>query len=244
MRPVGTRSIDTVFVDVGGTLLPNAFPLTPELQDGRLVALQTVLSTGHRTAAGVMSTVDSELASAPERTADEVIASVLGARGFAPDAGLVRSARQGMCVPLPGTVSPFDYAGELLSKIRELSLGCVIVSNTTFRDAEMYRRDFQGFGWDEWVDGYVTSVDACCSKPDERIFRLALEMAGTRPDRCVMIGNSEQADIEPALRFGMRAIRVAIEEPVPAVTAAGVCVTELAQVPDVLQMWAHPGFVG
>jgi FMN phosphatase YigB (HAD superfamily) len=52
-----------------------------------------------------------------------------------------------------------------------------------------------------------------------------------------MIGNSEEADIVPARRLGMRAIRVAIEEPAPAVTLAGACVTSLDQVPDVLRAW-------
>lgn len=106
-----------------------------------------------------------------------------------------------------------------------------------FRDAEMYQRDFEALGWAAWVDGCVTSVDAGCRKPDQRIFELALEVAGSRPERCVMVGNSEYADIAPAVRMGMRAILVAIEDPPPLTTAAGACVTALDLTLDVLQKW-------
>jgi FMN phosphatase YigB (HAD superfamily) len=138
---------------------------------------------------------------------------------------------------LPGNLSPFHHAGELLAAIKDQGLACVIISNTWFRDAELYRLDFEAFGWGPSVDGYITSVDAGCHKPDERIFRMALQIAEAAPHRCVMVGNSEEADIVPALRLGMRAIRVAIEEPAPAVTQAGACLTSLDQVPDVLREW-------
>jgi len=234
---MGGGAIDTVFVDVGGTLVPNAFARTPELQERRVVTLGQVLHLDRRAAGRIVETVDGELDAAPEAIVDDILGRALAAHGFEHGAALVRSARQALCVPLAEALSPFDHAGELLSTVKEMGLGCVILSNTAFRDAELYQRDFQAFGWDGWVDRYLTSVDAGCCKPDERIFHQALEMAGTRPDRVVMIGNSELADIEPALRLGMRAIRVAIEEPPPMATAAGACVTGLEQVPEVLQVW-------
>jgi FMN phosphatase YigB (HAD superfamily) len=236
MLSVGSGAIDTVFVDIGGTLLPNIVPRTPALQELRAVAVGQVLHVGPATAVGVVGTVDAELDSAPEATVDDVIGRALAAHGLEHGAAAVRRARQALCVPLAAALSPFDHAGALLAAVKEMGLGCVILSNTAFRDAELYQRDFQAFGWDPWVDACLTSVDAGCRKPDERIFRLALEMAGAPPDRCVMIGNSEVADIAPALRLGMRAIRVAIEEP-PAPTAASACVTGLDQVPELLRAW-------
>ena len=60
-----------------------------------------------------------------------------------------------------------------------------------------------------------------------------------------MVGNSEDADIAPAVRLGMRTILVAIEDPAPNRTAADACVTGLDQVLAVLRSWAvtepHPG---
>jgi len=229
--------MDTVFVDVGGTLLPNELPSTAAILETRALALSAALGTEHDIASSMIETIDDALVAGPPGAADGVIAAVLAAHDFDNGASAVRKARDALCVPLSGNLSPFDYAGELLFAIKRQGLACVIVSNTTFRDAEMYRLDFDTFGWGGSIDGCITSVDAGCCKPDPRIFRLALEMAGTVPQRCVMIGNSEEADIVPALRLGMRAIRVAIEEPAPAVTQAGACVTSLDQVPDVLRAW-------
>jgi len=244
-------SIGTVFVDVGGTLLPNGLLVSAAAHQRRLRALSSVLASGRRvpraelaapapeaTAALVAGEVDAEMDAAPEQPADALIASALAAHGFELGGEMVRRARQALCVPLAGNLAPFEHAPQLLSAIKDMGLGCVVVSNTTFRDAELYRQDFEAFGWDGWVDGYVTSVDAGCCKPDERMFRLALDMAATPPERCVMVGNSEEADIVPALRLGMQAIRVAIEEPAPAVTAAGACVTGLDQAARVLRAWA------
>ena len=243
---MGTYAIETVFVDVGGTLLPNGLPMTPAMWADRARALAEVLRSSGQAAASIIDAVGAEMAASPADaagdtpSAEAVIARVLAERGFARDPDTVRRALRALCAPLAGNLSPFDGAAELLSGIAGLRLRCLIVSNTTFRDAEMYRRDFEVFGWDGWVDGYVTSVDAGCPKPDERIFRLALEMAGSPPHRCVMIGNSEQADVEPALRLGMRAIRVAIEEPAPAETAANASVSGLHQALDVLEDWLAP----
>jgi putative hydrolase of the HAD superfamily len=233
-------------VDVGGTLLPNGLPMTPAMWADRAQALAEVLRSTGQAAASVIDAVGGQMAAPPAEAAEDggnaevVIARVLAERGFERDPVSVRRALRALCAPLAGNLSPFDGAAELLSGIRNLGLRCLVVSNTTFRDAEMYKRDFEAFGWDGWVDGYVTSVDAGCSKPDERIFRLALEMSGSPPQLCVMIGNSEQADVEPALRLGMRAIRVAIEEPAPAVTAADAWASELHQALCVLEDWLAP----
>jgi putative hydrolase of the HAD superfamily len=43
-------------------------------------------------------------------------------------------------------------------------------------------------------------------KPDPRIFRLALERAGTKPAESVYVGDSPAFDIEPARGVGMFAV--------------------------------------
>lgn len=54
------------------------------------------------------------------------------------------------------------------------------------------------------------------------MFAAALRAARCHPSECVVVGDSEQNDIVPAIARGMRAIRVAIEEPGPQETAAQV----------------------
>jgi putative hydrolase of the HAD superfamily len=234
---VSSGVIETVFVDFGGTLMPNVLPMTGELEENRARSLSAVLGSEPAHAAEVIETIETVALSAPDDPPDEIIAETLAGYGFSLNEVMVRRVRQALSVPLTSALSPFPHAGDLLAGIKQLGLGCVIVSNTTFRDAEMYQRDFESLGWAAWIDGCVTSVDAGCSKPDERIFELALQMAGSRPQRCVMVGDSEYADITPAVALGMRAILVAIEVSPPLASAADVCVTGLDQVLDVLKKW-------
>jgi FMN phosphatase YigB (HAD superfamily) len=83
----------------------------------------------------------------------------------------------------------------------------------------------------------VTSVDAGCRKPDPRIFAMAVTLAGVPARDCVMIGDSEEADIGPAMAFEMRTIRV-----VDAVvdSAADAVVTSLAQALETIRVWTVP----
>ena len=83
----------------------------------------------------------------------------------------------------------------------------------------------------------MTSLDVGFRKPHSAFFAAALREAGCEPAACLMIGNSEANDIQPALALGMRTIRVAIEEPPPTASAAHAVVTSLAAVPAVVSPW-------
>jgi putative hydrolase of the HAD superfamily len=53
---------------------------------------------------------------------------------------------------------------------------------------------------------FVTSEHAGCFKPDEAIFRYALERAGVEPHEAVHVGDSLEADVAGAQGAGMRAV--------------------------------------
>ena len=55
-------------------------------------------------------------------------------------------------------------------------------------------------------DLFVTSERASCFKPDERIFRCALELADVEAHEAIHIGDSLEADVAGALGAGMRAV--------------------------------------
>jgi FMN phosphatase YigB (HAD superfamily) len=61
---------------------------------------------------------------------------------------------------------------------------------------------------------------------------------GRPAPECVMLGDSQFKDIQPAVRLGMRAIRVAIEEPPAASRSAHAVVTSLSQAQSILAEWA------
>jgi putative hydrolase of the HAD superfamily len=56
------------------------------------------------------------------------------------------------------------------------------------------------------VDGVVTSADVGAAKPDPRIFRRALELAGMRPENAVHVGDSVAGDVVGARALGIRAV--------------------------------------
>ena len=64
------------------------------------------------------------------------------------------------------------------------------------------------FGVAGFIDLVAASAEEGVSKPDERIFIIALERAGCRAERAVMVGDRLDNDIEPAKRLGMKTIRM------------------------------------
>jgi FMN phosphatase YigB (HAD superfamily) len=111
----------------------------------------------------------------------------------------------------------------------------VIASNTYWRDAESYWEDFRLLRMADHVDAIVTSVDAGHLKPHPAVFVMAMKAGGAPADRCVVIGNKESNDIEPALALGMRAILVHPDDPVPVSSRAHAVAPDLWACADALK---------
>ncbi len=151
----------------------------------------------------------------------------------------VVAVRRALCPPaVPGT-RLFPGAAELLTSCRTYGLRCVIVSNVQVRGALEYWRDFTDLGIAHLIDAVVTSLDVGMRKPHRAIFEAAIREAGCEPSACVIVGNSEPNDIQPAIALGMRAIRVAIEEPPPASSAAHAVVTSLYNALGFFRRWVE-----
>ena len=60
----------------------------------------------------------------------------------------------------------------------------------------------------KYFDVVVASAEADCAKPDLKIFNLALEQAGCKPNDAVMIGDRLDNDIVPAKQIGMKTVWV------------------------------------
>ena len=145
--------------------------------------------------------------------------------------------RRAMCLPADGHVDLFPGARELLQTIRALGLRCIVVSNAFSRAGDDYWADFAALGVDHHIDAVVSSVDVGVRKPNA-IFELALAKGQLVPGECVVIGNSEHNEIEPAAALGIYAIRVAIEEPLPDFTKAHGLVSSLAEAATVVRALA------
>ena len=58
----------------------------------------------------------------------------------------------------------------------------------------------------KYIDLVVASAEEGVSKPDRRIFEIALQRAGCRPENAVMIGDRIDNDIGPAKKMGMKTV--------------------------------------
>ncbi len=223
-----------VFVDVGGTLWPDSFPSSVGDHQERVARLRDCAGgLSELLAAEVIESL-SEFAHPPsgrQQTTAFVVETLarFGLEGVVPPG----SAIDAMCLPAAGRIEPFPGAQEFLELVAKRAR-VVVVSNVIWRGRDALRRDFEHFGLASHISEYLTSLDVGWRKPDDRIFEMALGLGGTPPERCLMVGNSEVNDILPAIRLGMTAIRVAIEEPKPSASAANHVFTSLEQMTDFL----------
>jgi len=231
-------SLKAALVDIGGTLWPNSWPVRATDGEGRLTRLRAVLpdlplEDTARLADDIITRsrdLNGGTVMLPELIridADELITLCLNDHHVPLRPSLVMEVRRAMAIPIDGQFQPLPGSRELLATIRELGLRCVVASNTYWRDADSYWDDFRLLGWADSIDAVVTSVDAGHLKPHPAVFELAIKAAGVPPELCVVIGNKESNDVEPALALGMQAILVYPDDPVPASTRAHAAAADL-----------------
>jgi len=236
--------LTAALLDVGGTLWPDRIARATG-PDPRLAALARVLPSVEVPRA--LASIDAQLRRITDGQAQDTHGLIAEALE---DMGMVRGSfdpmliRRALCAPAISGIQLFPHARELLSTLRELGVRCVVVSNALVRGADEYWRDFSDLGVADLIDGVVTSIEVGFRKPHPAMYEAAMRMAGgDDPRRCVMVGNSEANDIQPAVQLGMRTIRVAIEEDAPQGTAADAVATNLLEVASVIREWASAGLV-
>jgi HAD superfamily hydrolase (TIGR01549 family) len=97
---------------------------------------------------------------------------------------------------------PVAGAAELLAEVRQRGLRVVAVTNNLVAEQEDKLRHT---GLRDLFDALVISEAAGVSKPDPRIFELALEAGGTSADEAVMLGDSWANDVLGAVGAGIAA---------------------------------------
>ena len=234
------QALDVALIDVGGTLWPNSWPLRetdgdgrhrriaaamPELAPAAVESLVADLIQSSRIGDEARSITTEHKVVIPG--ADVLVATSLTRQGLPADAGSVARVRRAMALPVADRLKPLPGALELLADIRSLGMRTVIASNTYWRDAESYWDDFRQLGMADHVNAIVTSVDAGHLKPHPAVFELAMRAGGAPAERCVVIGNKEENDIEPALALGMRAILVYPDDPAPTSSRADAVAPDL-----------------
>jgi HAD superfamily hydrolase (TIGR01509 family) len=241
-----TRPLRAALVDIGGTLWPNSWPVRATDGLGRLARLRVVLPdlTPERSAQLCDDLVNRSrdlnggTVMVPELIrieANDLVTMCLSDHGVEPRPTTVMQVRRAMAIPIDGAFQPLPGAVDLLATIRALGLRCVIASNTYWRDAKSYWDDFDALGMTPYIDAVVTSVDAGHLKPHPAVFEMSIRAAGAPAEQCVVIGNKESNDIEPALAMGMKTILVHPDDPKPASSQADAVAPDLWECARVLK---------
>ena len=228
------KALEVALVDVGGTLWPNSWPIRATDGVGRMERLAVALAHLDPSAVDALGhdliessrpgdearSISTEARTGRAMAAELLIAECLERQGLPVDEETVKRIRRAMAIPVSDRMKPLPGAVDLLAGIHALGMRTVIASNTYWRDAESYWDDFRILGMADHVDAVVTSVDAGHLKPHPAVFEMAMRWAGASPDGCVVIGNREENDIEPALALGMWTILVHPDDPKPASSRA------------------------
>lgn len=97
---------------------------------------------------------------------------------------------------------PFNGVRDVLLELKRKSIGLGVISNwdCTARDI------LTGAGLVDFFDHLVISCEVDCSKPDARIFDLALQRASVEARRCLYVGDNYYDDCIGSRKVGMNAL--------------------------------------
>ena len=118
-------------------------------------------------------------------------------------AGLVPEPQTAYELALALLESPFHADEEVVALLRRarVRVPLVLVSNAALE----LESDLHSMGLSDLADHVVNSARVGLAKPDPRIFRLAAELAGTAPERCLFVDDSEE-NVAAAAALGMRCV--------------------------------------
>jgi putative hydrolase of the HAD superfamily len=241
-------TLRAALVDVGGTLWPDRWPSSPGDRAEQTARLRRVVrGLSEHDAKVLIETLDEAAAGIGDRLAldvDQLVATAARRARVDTRTAAPAAIRRAMCLPASTRVGLFPHAAGLLAELKQGGLRVVAITNAVWRDRAAYRRDLDELGVGGLVDAIVSSVEVGARKPHPAVFRAAIAAAGCAATACVMIGNSESADIRPAAALGMRTLRVAIEEPLPASTVADAHTDSLLDAARLLHTWIAGGHGG
>lgn len=204
-----------VFLDVGGLLWPERWPDRARAfaaQDARLRGIFPSWPARRvRELRSHLETLAEELSLAWTQDTRALIAQAATDLGLVMDLGLVDAVRVAMCLPAREHLALLPGAAELLRTLAALELPVGVVTNSSWRGQDGFRRDFEAFGIGHQIGTIVTSLDTGLRKPHPGIFATAVELAGCLPEDALIAGHSERDDIEPARALGFRTVRLATD---------------------------------
>ena len=102
-------------------------------------------------------------------------------------------------------IVPYAGAIETLTAFRERGIRMALLTNG---EARNQRRSIERYGLAQYFDCIIIEGEFGAGKPDERVFRHAMQSCRCSPDSTWMVGDSLEADIAPAVALGMHTVWV------------------------------------
>lgn len=109
-----------------------------------------------------------------------------------------RRKRMALLAPYPGAI-------ETLAALRSRGVRMALLTNG---EAANQRRSVVRHDLERYFDCIVIEGEFGIGKPDERVFRHALDALSADPAATWMVGDSLEADIEPAVALGLHSVWV------------------------------------
>ena len=103
------------------------------------------------------------------------------------------------------TIAPYAGAVETLAAIHARGTPMALLTNG---NAANQRRSVDRYDLAQYFDCILIEGEFGVGKPDERVFRHALDAVSARPETTWMIGDNLEADIAPAIGMGMYSVWV------------------------------------
>ncbi len=125
-----------------------------------------------------------------------------GAAGLSPDEALVSATASAYKQAYLDARRAMAGAAALLPLVKARARVGVVSNNRLDEQREKLRE----CALEPFIDALVVSEELGVSKPDPRIFRVALERVGAAANETVMLGDSWTADVAGARACGIRAI--------------------------------------
>ena len=102
------------------------------------------------------------------------------------------------------SVRLFDDTLSALRELKSSGLNFALISNL----ASPYKPSFFELGLDQFFDEVVFSCDCGYAKPQEEIYRLALQQLDLSPEQTVMVGDSYECDVVGPEAIGIKALHL------------------------------------
>ena len=185
--------IKWVFIDIGYTLVDE-----DEAVEDRILQIQGVLEDS-----GIPMTCEEIRAILREAAAEQARSPISRAFNMLTDSEELRGRLKAEVTWRKELEKPYPEARHVLSALSErYRLG--IIANQPLGTVARLEK----WGFSKFVSLCLPSAELGLSKPDLRIFEMAIERSGCEPEHAVMVGDRIDNDITPAKSLGWKTIRI------------------------------------